>query len=320
MPVNADKPHLWKDDTRASVDQFNQWFMKFAPKAFRDTRKETIESVEQGLSLTKDLAIITPDVIKAHPGILPTLRMCTCPPLARDRLIGLADSTKNLVGKLEENKLPPQLGAGVLQQHLQRIAAILSQMLDVDIFPWLPEKRPPTKEERYRSSTIVADRLCGAVAEPIVRNAQEKRQLALIVKYLTERGYTLKPHPGASPLNQMEPGTFSFRLNVFVNPSKAEAEPIKIPIDAVIQPMKAKLPRLPIFIEAKSAGDFTNVNKRRKEEATKINQLKATYGPRVVFVLFLCGYFDATYLGYEAAEGIDWIWEHRMEDLDQLGI
>ena len=98
MPINADKPHLWKADTRASVDQFNQWFMKFAPKAYRDTRKKTIESVEQGLTLTKDLTTIHVDVIKANPGILPTLRMSTCPPLARDRLIGLADSSKNLVG------------------------------------------------------------------------------------------------------------------------------------------------------------------------------------------------------------------------------
>jgi len=94
---------------------------------------------------------------------------------------------------------------------------------------------------------------------------------------------------------------------------------VNIPVDAVVQPKKAKLPRLPLLIEAKSAGDFTNVNKRRKEEATKINQLKANYG-EVVFLLFLCGHFDAAYLGYEAAEGIDWIWEHRIEDLDQLGL
>ena len=78
----------------------------------------------------------------------------------------------------------------------------------------------------------------------------------------------------------MEPGTFTFRMNVLVKPSKAEAKMVNIPIDAVIQPKKAKLPHLPILIEAKSAGDFTNVNKRRKEEATKINQLKATYGKR----------------------------------------
>jgi hypothetical protein len=320
VPINADKPHLWKADTRASVDQFNLWFMKFAPKAYRDTRKKTIESVEQGLRLTKDLTTITPDVIKANPGILPTLRMSACPPLARDRLIGLADSTKNLVGCLEEGKLPRLLSPELLENHLGKITGILSRMLDVDIFPWLEEKRRPTREERYRSSTIVADRLCGAVAEPIVRNAQEKRQLALIEKYLTERGYKLRAHPAATPLTQMEPGTFSFRLNVLVKPSKTEAKSVKIPVDAVIQPKKTKLPHLPVLIEAKSAGDFTNVNKRRKEEATKINQLKATYGEQVVFVLFLRGYFDAAYLGYEAAEGIDWIWEHRKDDLDQLGL
>jgi len=320
MSINADKPHLWKADTRASVDQFNRWFMKFAPKAYRDTRKITIDSVEQGLALTKDLTTITPAVIKANPGILPTLRMSTCPPLARDRLIGLADTSKNLVGTLEEGKLPPQLAADVLNAHLKEITAILSRMLDVDIFPWIGEKRKATKEERYRSSTIVADRLCGAVAEPIVRNAQEKRQLALIEKYLTARGYKLKAPHAATALDQMEPGTFSFRLNVLVKPSKAEAKTIKIPIDAVIQAKKAKLPHLPVLIEAKSAGDFTNVNKRWKEEAIKINYLKATHGKNVVFVLFLCGYFNAAYLGNEAAEGIDWIWEHRTKDLDQLGI
>jgi len=320
MPINADKPHLWKTDTRCSVDQFNQWFIKFAPKAYRKTRRKTIGSVEDGLSLTKDLTAITPELIKRHPSILPTLRMSTCPPLARDRLIGLADSSKNLVGTLEKGKVPSQLSPETLEKHLRSIAGILSQMLDVEIFPWLEENRRPTEEERYRSSSIVADRLCGAVAEPIVRNAQERRQLALIEKYLTARGYKHEAHPAGTPLTRMEPGTFTFRFNVLVKPSRANAKTVKIPIDAVIQPKKAKLPHLPVLFEAKSAGDFTNVNKRRKEEATKINQLKATYGNKVVFVLFLCGYFDAAYLGYEAAEGIDWIWEHRIEDIDRLGI
>lgn len=40
---------------------------------------------------------------------------------------------------------------------------------------------------------------------------------------------------------------------------------------------------LPIMIEAKSAGDYTNVNKRRKEEATKMQQLRNTYGNNVTF-------------------------------------
>lgn len=35
---------------------------------------------------------------------------------------------------------------------------------------------------------------------------------------------------------------------------------------------------------------------------------------------FLCGYFGSDYLGYEAAEGIDWVWEHRIDDLVKLGL
>lgn len=256
MPINADKPHLWKTDTSASVDQFNQWFMTYAPKAYRDMRSMTVEHVEHGLKMTEDLTIITTAVIKQNPAILPTLRMSTCPPLARDRLIGLAGSSKNLVGTLEAGKLPRQLSPALLEDHLQRITSIISRMLDVDIFPWLVEKRRPTKQERYRSSTVVADRLCGAMADPIVRNAQEERQLAMIEEYLIERGYKLKAPTAGTTIDQMEPGTFTFRLNVKAK-SQTEAKFINIPVDAVIQPKKANLPQLPLLIEAKSAGDST---------------------------------------------------------------
>jgi type II restriction enzyme len=85
-------------------------------------------------------------------------------------------------------------------------------------------------------------------------------------------------------------------------------------------PKSARHRDLPLLIEAKSAGDFTNVNKRRKEEAKKVEQLRATYGNTVRYILFLCGYFDSGYLGYEAAEGIDWVWEHRKGDLELFGL
>jgi type II restriction enzyme len=105
-----------------------------------------------------------------------------------------------------------------------------------------------------------------------------------------------------------------------MNVPVGKAHKVNITIDVVVQPKKPRKDRLPILIEAKSAGDFTNTNKRRKEEATKIRQLQATYGKGVVFVLFLCGYFGSDYLGYEAAEGIDWVWEHRIDDLAKLGL
>lgn len=198
---------------------------------------------------------------------------------------------------------------------MDSICAIIRKLLDRDIFPWLEGGKAPTEEQRYRASTIVADRLCGSIADPLVKNAQEKRQLELIENYLTKRGYAMQPP--VHDIKDMPAGTFSFRMNVAVGGGERK---LNIPIDAVIQPKVIRKGRIPILLEAKSAGDFTNTNKRRKEEATKIRQLTAAYGLRAKLVLFLCGYFDSGYLGYEAAEGIDWVWEHRMGDLAHLGI
>lgn len=314
--INADKPHLWKADIAASVDQFNRWFMKFAPEAFRSTRVKTTEHVKAALLATSDLRNLNAKTLQANPGSLPTLRMCTAPPLAVDRLVGLANANKSLIGSMEEGKLAKRMKPELLAEHLGSVCRVLTQLLDRDIFPWLDAGKAPTDLERERALTIVADRLCSAVANPIVRNAQEQRQLALIGNFLNKRGYRKQAHAAGKPLKDMKHGTYSFRMNLVVGKVKK----VKIPVDVVIQPKKPRKDRLPILIEAKSAGDFTNTNKRRKEEATKIHQLQATYGDAVPFILFLFGYFGSDYLGYEAAEGIDWVWEHRIDDLLKLGL
>jgi hypothetical protein len=45
MAINADKPTRWKADVAASVDQYNDWFVSFAPLAYRETRRKTVEKV-----------------------------------------------------------------------------------------------------------------------------------------------------------------------------------------------------------------------------------------------------------------------------------
>ena len=321
MGINLDKPQLWKQDILQSVDLYNSWFLDFAPKAFRETRQITAKSVEAALDETNYLNDITPELLQRHPEVLPILRMSACPPLARDRLVGLAGVSKSLVQNMEDSENPhisPRMERGRLFAELQRISDTIQKMADPDIFTWLAEKRSPNETEIMRSSTIVADRLCGVVADPIIRNAQEKRQLAAIAEFLESRGYSAAKN--RVRYNEMIPGTFSFHTNVPVFVAGAQGEKVNIPVDAAIKPLSAKADDLPLLIEAKSAGDFTNVNKRRKEEAVKMQQLRNTYGNHVSFSLFLCGYFDSGYLGYEAAEGIDWIWEHRISDLEQLGI
>lgn len=321
MGINLDKPQLWKNDINSSVDLYNSWFMEFAPKAFRETRVTTVQSVEQALQETNYLNNISPTILESHPEILPILRMSTCPPIARDRLVGLAGVSKSLVQNMEDTENPhvsPRMKRAQLAIELQKISDIITKMADPDIFTWLSENRNPKEAEILRSSTIVADRLCGAVADPIIRNAQEKRQLAAITDLLESKGYRLVETK--TRYNEMPAGTFSFHTNVPVFVSGNEGETVNIPVDVAIMPLSAKIGAIPLFIEAKSAGDFANVNKRRKEEAIKMQQLKNTFGNGVSYSLFLCGYFDSGYLGYEAAEGIDWIWEHRISDLEKLGI
>jgi hypothetical protein len=314
--INANKPHLWKADIAASVDRFNQWFMRFAPEAFRSRRVRTTEQVKDALLATKDLKEVEPVRLRTNPGILPALRMCTAPPLAVDRLIGLSSANKSLISRMEDGKLSPRMKEELLLEHLTSVCSVINKLLDRDIFSWLGAGKGPTDRERSRAASIVADRLCSAVANPIIRNAQEQRQLAMISEFLEQRGYRKQAHPHGRNLRDMQPATYALRMNLQVGKTRK----VNIPIDVVIQRSRRSSDGLPILIEAKSAGDFTNTNKRRKEEATKIHQLQATYGPNVLFVLFLCGYFGSDYLGYEAAEGIDWVWEHRIDDLLALGI
>ncbi|MBI5761236.1 MAG: XamI family restriction endonuclease [Planctomycetales bacterium] len=320
MAVNSDKPTHWKADIARSVDFFNDWFMKFAPQAYRESRVEATKHVEEAFQRTKNLIAISPKVLREFPAALSMLRMATAPPIARDRLVGLAGVSKTLVNSMEtKHRIPPRFATAIVDAELKRIGDIITRLVDRDILTWLVPRREPQHDEVHRAATIIADRLCGSTADPIVRNAQEQRQLAAIKEWLEARGYSEASAAQRVSMDEMAPGTFAFRMIVQGRLDDGERT-VKLPMDAVVMPKTAKRGDFPLLIEAKSAGDFTNTNKRRKEEAVKVAQLRSRYGKKVRFILLLCGYFDSGYLGYEAAEGIDWVWEHRLEDLAKLGI
>ena len=319
MAVNADKVAKWKKDIAASVDFYNEWFLRFAPKMYRDTRQRTTKHVESALKATDYLRDISPEILRDNPRVLSMLRMATAPPLAVDRLIGLASVPGNLVKKMEhDGVIPPRMSKAAERRSLRAIGDMIKRLADKDIFPWLDSGATPRGEDLYRAATIVADRLCGAEANPIIRNAQERRQLAAIRTWLEAREYTFIETGTGTTAETMARGSFCFHLNVSV--TQANSRRVNIPVDAAIMPHRRGKGRMPILVEAKSAGDFTNTNKRRKEEAVKIAQLRTTYGDGIRFILFLCGYFDSGYLGYEAAEGIDWVWEHRIRDFAKFGL
>ena len=100
-----------------------------------------------------------------------------------------------------------------------------------------------------------------------------------------------------------------------------------MPADCVVQPHSANLGDAPILLEAKSAGDVTNTNKRRKEEAQKHRQLAAHYGASVHYVLFLCGTLNQgiwatpqrmAWTGYGSTASLIWIccWPDDFTDVN----
>jgi hypothetical protein len=207
-----------------------------------------------------------------------------------------------------------------LDADLSKIGTVIVKLADRDLCPGLERGSRPTSGELQRAATVVANRLCGATADPIIRNAQEERQLKLIGKWLDARGYRPVGAGGSVKFDTLPTGCYAFHLNVPVLTAGRDDKHINIPVDVAIGLKSPSRGDLPVCIEAKSAGDFTNVNKRRKEEAQKMSQIRRTYGERVRYLLFLCGYFDSGYLGYEASEGIDWVLEHRIEDLTEFGL
>jgi hypothetical protein len=334
MAVNRDKPHIWAGDIQKSVALYNAWYTTAAPRAFADARGQTAARVVQTLKTTENLCKIKPEFLIEHPETLVVLRTITSPPTARERLAGLAGVRKTFVDSIEKHgRFPTRMGRIERAANLTKLINVITKLADPELFPWLAACRQPTEAEAQRAAYVIADRYCLAVADPIIRNSQERRQLAIIKTWLEARGYRQSEAGSGMTHDRMKPGDFSFRLNIpaTLRVAADEAEDagldvdedsgtVNIPVDAAIMPLAAKRGDLPLMVEAKSAGDFTNVNKRRKEEATKMAQLRATFGDRVTYFLFLCGYFNEGYLAYEASEGIDWVWEHRPDDLAQFGL
>ena len=112
------------------------------------------------------------------------------------------------------NRVPPKMKENELMTQLAKIGSIIEKMADPDIFVWKERRDKGTEEEVHRASTIVADRLCGAVADPIIRNAQEQRQLSAMKTWLEARGYRELESGEAEDWLSMPNGTFSFRFNV----------------------------------------------------------------------------------------------------------
>lgn len=305
---NADKhPSEWDPDIVQSVSDYNDWYRADAPDIYAAARDRSAEYVARAFDATDAFTKLTPTVLEHRPDVLFAARQALAPPLARDRLVTLAGVPKNLVKVMEERNSFPARAVG-LAGHLDAICETLNSLLDPALLAWVHQGGIPSEIERDRAIAVVSDRLARAIADPNIRNRQEKRMRGTMEKFLRSRG--LEPTTAA---------TFSMPRGSYVvsrdMPVERSGTSVGLQVDVMICPRTRGLPI--VACEQKSAGDFTNVNKRRKEEAAKADGLRDTYGDDVAFLLHLFGYFDRNYLSYERGHGIDWAWDHRLSDLDE---
>lgn len=314
---NLDKAHTGRQatsdtyDIKKSVEEYNKWYVNETPAIYEVTKKpfmndSTITEVSKGIVMG-GLKI---EIIKRNPRIIQLLRFSCDPILSPDRLAGLADLKRGtLVKSLEEGKLPRVSKAydeNDFSDDLMRILLVIKGFQND-----LPSEM--SKEEKIKlKSAIITDRLTNAQVSSKIRNAQEPRQMKVIKYVLGSLGYKNIPNEDTN-IKALYAGQYSLRMNV-------AARKANQPVDVVIHLKGLEDFQISnyVFIECKSAGDFANVNKRRKEEAEKVLDLQESYpDDKIDFCLFIGGYFNQKYLDFERQSGIKIFWEHLPETLKE---
>ncbi|MCL2680038.1 MAG: XamI family restriction endonuclease [Coriobacteriia bacterium] len=340
--MNADKISKWKLDIVHSITLHNDWFMESAPDAFAEARDRTIVQVEAAFAATDDLTTITASAITRNPTALSVLRKMTAPPITRDKMMSMARVPKSLlVGMEKYGEIPTSLAEDFVSDGLDRLADIIEQMLDYQIFPWVEAGHKATDEQRALAIERIADRMCFTKAESIVGRAQKNSQLTALQEWLEARGYGHVRLASAHDIGSARPGTFSLRTDKSdlqkAGNTHLRKHALHIPVDMIIQsPSRlgahkqkdaAAAEGRPVLVDVKAASQLpapathgTNQRQQRKDETTKFVQLKKIYGDDLLYVLVLRGYYDAGYLNFLAEAGVDWAWEHRLDDLKMLGL
>lgn len=313
MPVpfmNAKNPERWEQDRVVAKREIIAWLAEAADA--RDLRV-SIEAKTRGILERLVGKRSIREVILDDAGSLTVLRSLTRRDIGASQMATFLETTTNNLESVEAGrKSAAQIADGAEE--------ILLKELDQSISGWILEGSSPSVESFNRTLWIASDRILRRSTSTDLRYKHEPRQLAKLEEFLKSEGYTAVE--GASirdPRNGMAKGTYAFRVSI--EGKTSDGLPLMQTVDALIKPFTKSENLLPIFLEAKSMTDEVNPNKRQKEEAQKVESARRrwqTESERLNFVLLLGGTVPKRYLQVEAGSDLDWIWEHRVQDLKIL--
>lgn len=148
----------------------------------------------------------------------------------------------------------------------------------------------------------------------IVRSARKKHQLAVVAEYLESRGYRGCRHPMDQQYTTTPPGMYEFVATLPLTMGTYD----RASFDVLVQRKDTPLGWMPVLLDVPSPAMASAARDHCDADAKKLRDLRMTYGESVPYALMLGGSFDPGYLGTQAAEGIDWVWQHRLNDLDAV--
>lgn len=309
--LNATSVTLWEADRARAKESIIKWLAESSEISTKRLEVEgRAKNVFQMLIGQKTLA----EIIFQNPGSLLFLRSVTRRNIGTSQIATFLEMTTSAYEAYEAGKKSLPL------ETANKIANLLATELDTSIVSWILSENIPSESEITRTVVISADRILQRATSTQLRYMHEPRQLGILKKFLESRGYTEVPGKGiVNPKTDLAQGTFAFRVNV--DGTTVDGINLKQNVDTLVMPKTASSEVFPIFIEAKSMTDEVNPNKRQKEEAQKVDNLRRrwqTEDERINFILLLGGTVPKRYLEVEAGSGLDWIWEHRVEDLAEL--
>ena len=308
--MNAKKPEQWERDRLIAKQEIISWL---ADSTNASNLRGSIEArnriILKKLIGKKKLR----DVILEDTSSLTVLRSLTRRDIGTSQMATFLEITTSSLEKSESGKKISETLAVSAEK-------ILLKELDQSIANWILEGATPSEEEFNRALWIASDRILRRSTSTDLRYKHEPRQLEKLEKFLKGYGYSSMEGAEIKDLRYgMQGGTYAFRVSV--EGMTSDGLSLKQTVDALIKPFSVSKNLLPIFLEAKSMTDEVNPNKRQKEEAQKVESARRRWqekSERLNFILLLGGTVPRRYLEVEAGSDLDWIWEHRVEDLGVL--
>ncbi len=152
-----------------------------------------------------------------------------------------------------------------------------------------------------------------------VHQAQVHWYLGLIHSWLADHGYDHLDGSRFTSLPDVPAGTFATGVKASIQLSCGSHRDW-MQAGVVVKPKQPASDSPPIIVLTALFASFGESFRRRKTDVNRISKFRLAYGEGVPIVLALWGYIDAGYLGCQAAEGIDWIWAHRLSDFTEYGL